>query len=261
LIAVATTSKEFEGRVALVTAAAGEGIGKAIATRLAADGATVVVTDSHARRVVSAAEEISAATGAPVHSRCLDVGDRNQIVEVTDWVLREVGPLSVLVNNAAYNVMGSIFDYDPAVWDRVLAVNLSGPWMLSRQAMRQMRDAENGGAILNISSYAPDIGGLGQETPYAVSKGGLNVLTRSCAHEGGPFGIRVNTLSMGVVTGTRFVDALHPEIREQELAASPLGVLANVEQIVEAATFLLSDRSSATTGEILNVAAGCHMRY
>ncbi|MUM32847.1 SDR family oxidoreductase, partial [Mycolicibacterium sp. CBMA 361] len=93
------------------------------------------------------------------------------------------------------------------------------------------------------------------------SKGGLNVLTRCCAHEGGPFGIRVNTLTMGVVTGTRFIDVLHPEIAAEELAASPLRRLPDVSDIVEAATFLLSDRSRATTGEIVNVAAGRHMRY
>jgi NAD(P)-dependent dehydrogenase (short-subunit alcohol dehydrogenase family) len=255
------TGTELAGRVALVTAGAGQGIGKAIAVRLASDGATVVVTDSHPMRVAAVAAEIAEATGAQVYSQPLDVAERNRIVEVTDWVLSEVGPLSILVNNAAYNVMGSIFDYDPADWDRVLAVNLTGPWMLSRQAMRQMRDAGSGGVILNISTYAPDVGGLGIEAPYAVSKGGLNVLTRSCAHEGGPHGIRVNTLSMGMVTGTRFTDALHPGMKESEVAKSPLGTLANVDDIVEAAAFLISDRSRATTGEILNIAAGTHMRY
>ena len=94
-----------------------------------------------------------------------------------------------------------------------------------------------------------------------MSKGGLNVLTRSCAHEGGPYGIRVNTLSMGMITGTRFTDALHPEMKEGERAKSPLGRLAGVDDIVEAASFLISDRSAATTGETLNIAAGIHMRY
>ena len=173
----------------------------------------------------------------------------------------ELGPISILVNNAAYNVLGSIFDYDPDVWDRVMDVNLNGPWMLSRQVMRQLRDAGIPGAILNVSTYAPDIGGHGIETPYAVSKGGLNVLTRSCAHEGGPYGIRVNTLSMGMVTGTRFTDALHPEMQAAEVAKSPLGRLPHVGDVVEAAMFLLSDAAANVTGETLNVAAGTHMRY
>ncbi|MBS9376390.1 SDR family NAD(P)-dependent oxidoreductase [Rhodococcus sp. B50] len=251
----------LDGRVALVTGAAGAGIGRAIATRLASDGATVVVTDSHARRLEEAVSEIREATQGKVIGHVLDVGDRERIVAVTDTVHAEVGPISILVNNAAVNVMGPIFDYDPADWDRVLNVNLSGPWMLSRQAMRQMRDDGIPGVILNISTYAPDVGGEGIEAPYAVSKGGLNVLTRSCAHEGGPYGIRANTLSMGMVTGTRFTDALHPDMQDREREKSPLGRLSHVDDIVEAAAFLVSDRAKNITGETVNVAAGTHMRY
>ena len=251
----------MEDRIALVTGAAGDGIGRAIATRLAHDGATVVVTDSHAGRAQEVAAKLAAEHDGRAVARTLDAGDREQIIEVTDWVREELGPISILVNNAAYNVLGSIFDYEPAVWDRVIDVNLNGPWMLSRQVMRQLRDAGIPGAILNVSTYAPDIGGHGIETPYAVSKGGLNVLTRSCAHEGGPHGIRVNTLSMGMVTGTRFTDALHPDLQSAEVAKSPMGRLPNVDDVVEAAAFLLSDRAANITGETLNVAAGTHMRY
>lgn len=251
------TSGELDGRVALVTGAAGAGIGKAIATRLAADGATVIVTDIHRRRLDTAVAEIS---GSAV-GYLLDAGDREQIVEVTDAVAAAHGPISILVNNAALNVLGPIFDYDPDDWDRVMAVNLSGPWMLSRQVMRQLRDAGLPGVILNVSTYAPDVGGEGIEAPYAVSKGGLNVLTRSCAHEGGPYGIRANTLSMGMVSGTRFTDALHPDMQDTERARSPLGRLSHVDDIVEAAAFLISDRARNITGETLNVAAGTHMRW
>jgi NAD(P)-dependent dehydrogenase (short-subunit alcohol dehydrogenase family) len=251
----------LQSRVALVTAAAGAGIGKAIAMRLATDGAMVIVTDSHEGRLEAAVEEIRRTTGGEAVGYVLDVGDRERIVAVTDAVLADYGPITILVNNAAVNVLGPIFTYDPEDWDRVVAVNLSGPWMLSRQAMRQMRDAGLPGVILNVSTYAPDVGGEGIEAPYAVSKGGLNVLTRSCAHEGGPYGIRVNTLSMGMVTGTRFTDALHPDMQDHERAKSPLGRLADVNDIVEAAAFLISDRSASITGEIVNVAAGSHMRY
>ncbi|QIX53753.1 SDR family oxidoreductase [Rhodococcus sp. DMU1] len=251
----------LSGRIALVTGAAGAGIGKAIATRLAAEGATVVVTDSHERRLTEAVTDIRQATGATAVGHVLDAGDREQIVAVTDAVRAELGPISILVNNAAVNVIGSIFDYEPESWDRVLAVNLTGPWMLSRQAMNHMRDSGTPGCILNVSTYAPDVGGEGIETPYAVSKGGLSVLTRCCAHEGGPHGIRVNTLSMGMVTGTRFTDTLHPEMQEGERVKTALGRLPRVEDIVEAAAFLVSDRSASITGEIVNISAGSHMRY
>jgi NAD(P)-dependent dehydrogenase (short-subunit alcohol dehydrogenase family) len=252
---------ELSGRIALVTGAAGAGIGRGIATRLAADGALVVVTDSHAERLALVTKEIAEAHDGRAVAWTLDVRDRERIVAVTEEVREQLGPISILVNNAAYNVLGPIFDYDPEVWDRVMDVNLNGPWMLSRQVMRQLRDAGLPGAILNVSTYAPDIGGNGIEAPYAVSKGGLNVLTRSCAHEGGPFGIRVNTLSMGMVSGTRFTDALHPDMQAAEVDRSPLGRLPTAEDVVEAAAFLLSDRAATITGETLNVAAGTHMRY
>ena len=115
----------------------------------------------------------------------LDAGDRDQIDALVDAVTASLGPVQILVNNAAVNVVGSIFGYDPADWDRVVRVNLTGPWYLCRRAMPLMRDA-GGGVIVNVGSYAPDVGGGGIEAPYAASKGGLSALTRGLAHEGGP---------------------------------------------------------------------------
>ena len=252
---------ELVSRVALVTAAAGAGIGQAVARRLAADGATVVVTDIHERRTKAVAADIAEAYDGRAVGIPLDVGSRSQIEAVTGQIEAEIGPITVLVNNAAYNIMGSIFDYDPEDWDRVMAINLDGPWFLSRQVMRQMRDSALGGVIVNISTYAPDVGGLGLEAPYAVSKGGLNVLTRSCAYEGGPYGIRANTVTMGMVAGTRFIDDLHPDLTGPEIARSALRRLPDTNDIAETVSFLVSDRARNITGEIINVTAGAHMRY
>jgi NAD(P)-dependent dehydrogenase (short-subunit alcohol dehydrogenase family) len=124
--------------------------------------------------------------------------------------------------------------------------------------MPGMRDA-GGGVIINMSTYAPDVGGGGVEAPYAVTKGGLNVLTRSCALEGGPHGIRCNAVSMGVVTGTKFIDD-NPQIAERLLPQTPLGRHASADDIAEAVAFLASDRAQHITGEILNVAGGIYMR-
>jgi len=250
---------EFDGRVALVTAAAGVGIGQAVARRLASEGAHVVVTDIHERRTHEVAESI--ANDYPdvqVVGHAMDASDRNRIDEVIGDVGRSLGPIQILVNNAAINVVGSIFDYAPKDWDWCVAVNLSGPWYLSRVTMPIMRDA-GGGVIVNMSTYAPDVGGGGIEAPYAVTKGGLNALTRSCAIEGGPHGIRVNAVSMGVVTGTKFIDD-NPQIAERLLPQTPLGSHATTDDIVEAVAFLASDRAGHITGEILNVAAGTYMR-
>ncbi len=252
-------SGEFDGKVALVTAAAGAGIGHAVARKLASGGAHVVVTDIHERRTHEVAESI--ANDHPdvrVAGYAMDASDRDGIDEVVAAVGRVLGPIQILVNNAAINVVGSIFEYDPVDWDWCLAVNLSGPWYLSRVTMPIMRDA-GGGVIVNMSTYAPDVGGGGVEAPYAVTKGGLNALTRSCAIEGGPHGIRVNAVSMGVVTGTKFIDD-NPQIAERLLPQTPLGSHATTGDIAEAVAFLASDRAAHITGEILNVAGGIYMR-
>lgn len=252
----------LEGRVALVTGAAGQGIGRAVAARFVAGGAHTVVTDIHPARVDRVTDVLAAAAspGTRVIGRVLDVTDHDAIEAVARDVSAELGPIRILVNNAAYNVMGPIWDYPRDDWDRVMTTNVTGPWYLSKIAMLQMREA-GGGAIVNISTVAPDCGGMGLEGPYAVSKGGLNVLTRSCAHEGGPFGIRCNTVTMGLVRGTRFTDVHHPEMVPSVVSAAPLGALPHTDDIAEAVAFLAGDRARFITGETLNVAAGAFMRY
>ncbi len=253
---------EFRGRTALVTGAAGQGIGRAVAARLVAGGAHVVVTDVHQARVHAVVAELAAGapSGVRVVGKVLDAADFGQIERVAAAVLGELGPVRILVNNAAYNVMAPIWEYKTEDWARVMDVNINGPWFLSKMFMTQMRDA-GGGAIVNISTVAPDCGGLGLEGPYAVSKGGLNVLTRSCAHEGGPFGIRANTVTMGLVRGTRFTEVHHPEMVQAGVDATPLKQLPHACDIAEAVAFLASERARFITGETLNVSGGGMMRY
>jgi NAD(P)-dependent dehydrogenase (short-subunit alcohol dehydrogenase family) len=252
--------QEFAGRVALVTAAAGMGVGQAVARRLAAGGADVVVTDSHERRTA----EVAAATAADfprsrVLGHQLDMGDRSRIDEVVADVAARVGPIRIVVNNAAVNWAGPIFDYDVERWDRTLAVNLTGPWYLCRAVMPLMRDA-GGGAIVNISSGAADEGGgFGTEPVYAITKGGLNTLTRACAHDGGRYNIRCNTVSPGIVLGTKFI-ADHPDQAERALPGTALGRHPDTSDIAEAVAFLASDRARCVTGELLTVNSGYSMR-
>jgi len=251
---------EFGGRVALVTAAAGQGIGQAVARRLAAGGARVAVTDIHAARTERVTGAIAADyPAATVIGYPMDAGDRDQIDVVLDKVTATLGPVQILVNNAALNVVGSIFGYDPAAWDRVVRVNLSGAWYLCRQTMPLMREA-GGGVIVNVGSYAPDVGGGGIEAPYAATKGGLAALTRGLAHEGGPHRIRAVYLSMGVVKGTKFAEDNAELLAGIPSTVGPLGDLPGPADIAEAVAFLASGRAAYITGEVLNVAGGAYMR-
>jgi NAD(P)-dependent dehydrogenase (short-subunit alcohol dehydrogenase family) len=256
------TEDEFRGRVALVTGSAGQGIGRATAARLCAGGAHTVVSDVHPGRVERITAELAEAapSGVRVIGKVLDVSDFDAIDTVAAEIAAEVGPIQILVHNAAYNVMGPIFTYDPTEWRRVMDTNLNGPWYLTKVTMTQMRDA-GGGVIVSVSSVAPDNGGKGLESPYTVSKAGLNALARSCAHEGGPHGIRSNIVTMGFVRGTRFTEVLHPDMVNAEATLNPLGELPHADDIAEAVAFLASDRARHITGATLNVDSGGYMRY
>ena len=252
-------ANEFDDTVVLVTAAAGLGIGQAVARRFASGGANVVVTDIHGRRtrevVKAMAEDYPDCTivGYP-----MDAANRGDIDRVVGDVVESLGAVDILVNNAALNILGSIFEYRPADWDQVMDLNINGPWYLAHRVLPQMRDRGRG-VVINIGTYAPDVGGLGLETPYAVSKGALNALTRCLAHEGGPYGIRANTVTMGMVEGTKFVMD-RPELRERSDTLGPLGSLPDKDEIAETVAFLASARAAHITGEIINVSGGAYMR-
>jgi NAD(P)-dependent dehydrogenase (short-subunit alcohol dehydrogenase family) len=239
---------EFGGRVALVTGAAGLGIGQACARRLAAGGACVVVTDSHERRT----REVVAAIaqdypGVTVVGHVLDVGDRAAIDRVVAAVGAELGPVRHVINNAAVNWAGPVWDYDLERFDRTFAVNLTGPWYLCRQTMPMMRDA-GGGSIVNISSGAAIEGGrFGTEGVYAMTKGGLETMTMALAADGGPFAIRVNTVATGIVYPTKFIID-NPDQYDRGLSGTLLGSYPTPDEVAEAVAFLLSDRAAHVTG-------------
>jgi 3-oxoacyl-[acyl-carrier protein] reductase len=248
---------ELRGRVALVTAAAGIGIGQTVARRLAAGGATVVITDKHVHRTHEVAAALAEEFDCRAFGYPLDVADRDGVGAVIEAVTRDVGAILILVNNAAINIFGPIFGYPVEDWDGMLETNLTAPWLLSRAVMPIMRDA-GGGVIVNVSSTAAD---FPSETkiPYAVTKAGLNALTRNCAFEGGPHGIRCNTLSMDTVRGTRMIEEMM-KTREDPKPKGVLGDWVWPEDIAEAIAFVVSDRARMITGQILDVTGGLYMR-
>jgi NAD(P)-dependent dehydrogenase (short-subunit alcohol dehydrogenase family) len=244
---------KLAGRVALVTGAGGAACGSAIARGLASEGATVVGVDLHERRASEVMAGVGEAFGVPVRAFTADVADQPAMDEVLATVARELGPVEILVNNAALNVQGSIFDYDPADWRRVLDVDLTACWYLIRATIRGMRELGRG-AIVNVSSVAGYLGGGGNEAPYAASKAALHDLTRSTAIEGGPYGIRCNAVAVGIVH-SKFVEK-HWAALESHVARTPLRRAAQPEEIARVVTFLASDDASFITGDIVNASGG-----
>jgi NAD(P)-dependent dehydrogenase (short-subunit alcohol dehydrogenase family) len=250
-------SGPLDGRVALVTGAAGAGIGRACAQRLGRDGAAVVVTDVHERRtaetVAALADELAP---TPVVGHTLDVSDRSRVDEVFADVAATLGPIDILVNNAAMNVLGTVADYDPADWDRVIDVDLTACWYLMRAALPAMT-AQGWGSIVNVSSVAGYLGGAGSEGPYAAAKAGLQSLTRTVAAEAGPQGVRANAVAVGIVW-SKFVEK-HAASLAPEAERTPLRRLGRPEEIAAVVAWLASDESSFVTGETINASGGWYM--
>src|SRR5258708_11571394 len=200
----------LDGRVALVTGAAGAGIGQATARCLAQAGATVVVTDIHERRTTETVTALRDELGSNVVGFARDGGDPEAIPRVVGEVRSSVGPVDVLVNNAAVSPCGDVDTLEPAAWERTLAVDLTGPWLLTRAVLPDMKQRRSG-SIVNISSVAaytsPE-----REAPYGAAKAALHSLTRTVAREAGPFRIRGNAVAPGLVWA-RFSEEVETQFR------------------------------------------------
>ena len=249
-------SGELAGRVALITGAAGDGIGKATARKLLELGAKVAVTDNHERRTKETAAAFAEEFDGRAAGFVLDVGNRAQIASVCDEVERTLGPVDILVNNAALNVLVPVSEFRQDDWDRVLEADLTGCFVLIRRLLPGMKERGRG-SIVNVTSVAAFIGNA-REGPYAAAKAALHSLTRSVAVEGGPFGVRANAVAPGIIE-SKFVKK-DPERYEAFGQQAPLRRIGRAEEVAEAIAFLASERASYITGEVLNVSGGWYMR-
>jgi len=238
-------------KVALVTGAA-RGIGLATAKRFLADNWRVALLDIDAPELARAMAELDAPT-ATMTIAC-DVARPEQVSEAVDAVVERFGRLDALVNNAGTAVFKPLLETTYAEWQRVLAVNLDGPFLTTQAAAPVMAD-NGGGAIVNITS----ISGLRASTlrvAYGTSKAALAHLTKQQAAELAALGIRVNAVAPGPVE-TAMAKAVHsPEIRADYHDAIPLARYGAEEELAEAVFFLCSDRSSYITGQVLAVDGG-----
>jgi 3-oxoacyl-[acyl-carrier protein] reductase len=248
--------KGLQDKVAIVTAAAGGGIGKATATRLAEEGAIVVVTDSHERRTRETVEEISARFPGRVDGFALDVSSPEAVQQVVSEVISARGRVDILVNNAGINVLGGVEKISLEDWARIFEVNLTGAFHLIRAVLPSMR-TQHSGAIINVSSIAAWSTLGGSDAPYAAAKAGMLALTRAVASEAGPEGIRCNAVAPGIVL-TKWVEKNMPGVQRQA-EHIPMRRLAHPNDIAATIAFLASDDASYITGEAITVSGGLYM--
>jgi len=236
--------------VVLVTGA-GRGLGRAIAAALHESRYKVAVTDVDEGAAVSVARSLSAERSTARAYR-LDVSSVQQVADVFASVASDLGVPDALVNNAGVYPNHSILDMPEAAWDRVLDINLKGPFLCS-QAFARMRLAPTGGVIVNVASTAAFSARVGA-AHYSASKAGLVMLTKSLAQEFGPYGIRVNAVAPGLVE----VDEGHvsADYKEMFLKMIPRGRIGRPEDVAATVGFLLTDASNYINGECIVVDGG-----
>jgi NAD(P)-dependent dehydrogenase (short-subunit alcohol dehydrogenase family) len=242
------------GKTAIVTGAAA-GNGRAIALRFAEEGADVVVADvaePGARQTARQIEDLgrqALVTGADV-SRAADV--QRMVRQSVD----AFGHIDILVNNAGIETHAAFLDLAEEDWDRVLDINLKGPYLCAQAVARHMVEREIQGSIVNIASINSEVAFAGQ-AHYVASKGGVRMLTKAMAVELAPYGIRVNAIGPGVIDTTMSAASLgKPEVREWMMDRIPLKRIGQPRDVANAVLFLASEEASYMTGTIIFVDGG-----
>ncbi len=252
----------LDGKVCVITGA-GSGQGRAAALRFAEEGASVVIAEVDAATGASVADEITAAGGAALFAQA-DVSSEDDWRQVIGRATEAFGGVDVLYNNAAVAPAtdASVVDVPLEVWDRVLAVNLTGPMLGCRHAIPQML-RRGGGSVINTSSIRAFVGGSQPIDAYTAAKGALVSLTRSLAVVYGPQGVRANVIAPGTIrTPMAQVHDAHGDAGSQmRLARYPVGRFGEPAEIADLALYLASDESRWTNGAVMVIDGGAMINY
>ena len=272
---------DLAGKVALVTGAGGRrGFGRAIAVRLAKDGADIVVADKFRlphrdeeqaedwKGIDSVVDEITALGRRSVAFTC-DISKSDEVSTMVKGVLEKLGRIDILVNNAGVHIKAPIQSITDEVWHKNTSINLTGTFFCSRAVAREMIKRNRGGNIVNVASLSGKRGRAG-DSAYCASKFGVIGLTQSLALELAPFGINVNAICP-TIADTDIASDLFKNIAGQggitpgearnqlyanRIASIPLGRLTTVEDVANAAAFLSSQEADFITGQSINVCGG-----
>ena len=251
----------IEGRRTIVTGS-GRGIGRGIARRLAEEGAIVAVNDvdeENARETVDLIED----DGGEAIVALADVTDLEEVTAMVDDVVDELGGLDVLVNNAGWDRISWFVEQDPAVWDRIIDINLRGQIHCSRAFAEHCVETDTAGTLVNIASDAARVGSSG-EAVYSGTKGGVVSFTKTLARELARNDVNCNVIAPGP-TDTPLVDDMRAdsELAEKILGSMsnqvPLGRMARPEDIAGAVAFMCSADAEYITGQVLSVSGGLTM--
>lgn len=240
----------LSGRIALVTGSTSN-IGRAIATRFAAEGARVVVTGRSTERGQAVVDDIRVAGGVAAFVQLEVDGSIENSRELAARSREIFGPIDVLVNNAGIYPPGGTLAIDGDTFDRIFAVNVKAPYFLTAALVPAMISAGHG-VVINLGSWGARLG-LPGGTAYAATKGAIETLTRAWAAEFGAQGVRVNAVSPGVT-----FDALDPTaaVAAPLMATSPIGRLVRPEAVADAAVYLAGDDAADVHGTVLDVDGG-----
>ena len=245
----------LDGQVAVVTAAAGAGIGHATARRFAEEGADVVITDVHPRRVQEAAESLSEEYGRSFMSLEVDVTNLEHVNNMVKVTLDRYGKIDILVNNAARNVLSPVVEMTDETWHVVINTCLNGTFYCTRAVLPHMIQ-QGSGKIVSMASVAGWHASPNQ-AHYAAAKAGIMAFTRAVAAEVGQHGIRVNAVAPSATPNPFLARIYPPEQIEKMGSEHPFGRGALPSELANVILFLCSDLSSYMTGEVVTC-SGMH---